>query len=237
MQTEAIPHQELTKRVGGYIRENPHLISTHWRAESFRATDGEPMTIRRAKALNAVLTQCELPVWPGELIVGCGKFHRLGPEYDLEEQSRDSQFLQTIGSRGFCEHADHHAPDYPTLLRIGFGGLSEAIRDSLFRYTDAERTTFIRSVRCSQSRRGIGPGAYRGVGCTFSLPARYRQLSKSVQRLSVSWCATACSWIAPCSDSDCDTISMLSTQPIRGAIYRVKRHGGYKTLCLFVHFE
>lgn len=146
MQTDVIPHQELTKRIDWYIRENPHLISAHWRAESFRSTEGEPMTIRRAKALNAVLTQCELPVWPGELIVGCGKFHRLGPEYDPKYQARDSEFLQWVGSREFCGHSDHHAPDYPTMLRLGFGGLREAIRGSLSRHTDPERITFLRSM-------------------------------------------------------------------------------------------
>jgi hypothetical protein len=146
MQTDIIPHQELTKRIDRHIRENPHLISAHWRAESFRSTEGEPMTIRRAKALNAVLTQCDLPAWPGELIVGYGKFHRLGPEYDPKDQARDSEFLQSVGSRGFCEHSDHHAPDYPTLLRLGFGGLREAIRDSLSRHTDPERLTFLRSM-------------------------------------------------------------------------------------------
>ena len=37
------------------------------RAASFQATHGEPMTIRRAKALNAVLGQCELIHFPGRM--------------------------------------------------------------------------------------------------------------------------------------------------------------------------
>lgn len=144
--TDAIHHRDLTERIAGYIRERPHLISAHWRAESFRSTEGEPMTIRRAKALNAVLDQCELPVWPGELLVGCGKFHRNGREYDPADQARDAEYLRSIGGRGFCEHSDHHAPDYPTLLRLGFGGLREQIRESISRQTDPDRVTFLRSM-------------------------------------------------------------------------------------------
>jgi len=146
MQSSAISHQELSERIGRYIRERPHLISAHWRAESFRSTEREPMTIRRAKALNAVLEKCELPIWPGELLVGCGKFHRLGRDYDPDDQTRDAEYLQSIGRRGFGEHSDHHAPDYPTLLRLGFGGLKESIREAILSQTDPDKITFLRSM-------------------------------------------------------------------------------------------
>ncbi len=146
MPTEAVQHHRLTAALDEYISERPHMISAHWRAESFRSTDGEPMTIRRAKALNAVLQRCELPVWPGETLVGCGKFHRLGKEYAPEDQSRDAELLREIGGRTFPEHSDHHAPDYPTLLRLGLGGLRERIRDSIGRQSDPDRATFLRSM-------------------------------------------------------------------------------------------
>lgn len=133
-------------QIARYIGERPHLVSAHWRAESFRSTEGDPMTIRRAMALNAVLERCELPVQPGELLVGCGKFHRSGKEYDPADQTRDAEYLQSIDSRGFCEHSDHHAPDYPTLLGLGLGGLREKIRESLSVHTDPDRTAFLRSM-------------------------------------------------------------------------------------------
>ncbi len=146
MQNDALAHRELTGHVDRYIRERPHLISAHWRAESFRSTEGEPMTIRRAKALNAVLARCELPVWPGELLVGCGKFHCLGHEYDSADQARDAECLSSVGARGFGDHSDHHAPDYPTLLRLGLGGLKTHIRDSIQGQTDSDKITFLRSM-------------------------------------------------------------------------------------------
>jgi len=146
VETDIIHHRDLTERIAAYIRERPHLPAAHWRAESFRSTEGEPMTIRRAKALNAVLERCELPVWPGELLVGCGKFHRNGQECDPTDQARDAEYLRSIGGRGFGEHSDHHAPDYPMLLRLGFGGLREKIRESISRQTTPDRITFLRSM-------------------------------------------------------------------------------------------
>jgi len=142
-------HEEVLARLGAYIGERPCLVTNRAKAESFRATEGEPMTVRRAKALNAVLDSCELPSWPGELIIGCGRYHRIGRAdgYGEEDQARDRDYLQSIGARGFCEHSDHHAPDYPTLLTVGLKGLLASIDASLARHSDTRRRKFLQSVR------------------------------------------------------------------------------------------
>jgi len=102
-------------------------ISALWRAESFRRTEGLPMTIRRAHALNAVLERCDLPLFPGELLLGSG-LGRFACDGDGEALKEARQTLDGIGARHFGTHADHAAPDYPTLLEEGIPGLVERIK-------------------------------------------------------------------------------------------------------------
>lgn len=126
----------------------------HWCAESFRGTAGEAMTVRRAKALNAVLAACPLHVVPGELLAGIGNPGRFLPAGALAESvlAEDRKFLyggaDAIGRRWFGTHADHHAPDYAKLLRLGFGGLKNAVLDALPRQ-DAKGRTFLESMLIS----------------------------------------------------------------------------------------
>lgn len=103
--------------------------SAIWRADSFRTTSGMPMTLRRAHALNAVLERCDLIMIPGELLLGSGhgRFMERGDPDALE---RARQTLAPIGGRHFGTHADHSAPDYPTLLTAGLPGLMDRIRQT-----------------------------------------------------------------------------------------------------------
>ena len=104
------------------------------RAASFQETRGEPMTIRRARALNAVLDGCDLLLTPGELLVGSG-IGRFAPDGDPRALAQAQAELAEIGGRSFLTHADHAAPDYSTLLAQGIGGvrsLARAAGDSPF---------------------------------------------------------------------------------------------------------
>jgi len=106
----------------------------HWKAESFRGTFGQPMTVRRAKALNAVLEGCRLHVVPGELLAGIGNLGRSLPNdaFPAEVINADRDYINgQIGARNFTTHSDHHAPDYPELLRLGFGGIKQRVRESI----------------------------------------------------------------------------------------------------------
>jgi pyruvate formate-lyase/glycerol dehydratase family glycyl radical enzyme len=117
------------------------------RADSFRTTQGEPMTIRRAKALGEVLRQVDLIHFAGELLVG-SSMGRLVPKTNpLHKQWQEAQpILDATRGRTFLSHNDHHAPDYPTLLPLGLGGLSKQARESLSRQADPQHKVFLESV-------------------------------------------------------------------------------------------
>jgi len=119
-----------------------------WRADSFRATVGEPMTVRRALALNAVLDHAPLQHTPGELLAGTGFPGRFVPAGTIADDklAADMALVREIGERTFHSHANHHASDYPKLMRLGFGGLIEEVEQSLPRQ-DEKGQTFLRSVR------------------------------------------------------------------------------------------
>ena len=117
------------------------------RAASFNATTGEPTTIRRAKALNAVLRQCELIHFPGELLAG-SSIGRLVPSTDALEQQWEfaRPILKATAGRNFVSHNDHSAPNYLALLQVGLAGLMRRSRESLARQTDPPCRVFLESV-------------------------------------------------------------------------------------------
>ncbi len=117
------------------------------RAASFQATDRQPMTIRRAKALNEVLRQVELIHAPGELLVGSSLGRLVAGTDALQRQLEDARpILAATRGRDFCSHNDHHAPDYPALLRLGIDGLARQTRKSLAGQDDPGRRVFLQSV-------------------------------------------------------------------------------------------
>lgn len=143
-----LDHKELTRRLDDILHAWRCVPTAHWRAESYAATTGEPMPIRRAKALNAVLERSFLPLIPGELLIGAGVLGRCAPEGTVTaEQTADARaYLATMPERDFQTHRDHHAPDYAKLLRVGFGGLKAEARDALARQTDPRCRAFLQAV-------------------------------------------------------------------------------------------
>jgi len=111
-------------------------------------TIGEPMPLRRARALNAVLERASLPLFPGELLIGAGMLGRLAPEGTVapETLAADRAWLATMPDRDFQTHRDHHIPDYPRLLRAGFDGLRAEAGESLARQDDLRRRRFLEAV-------------------------------------------------------------------------------------------
>lgn len=119
-----------------------------WKARSFQGSQDQPTTIRRAEALNAVLRECELVHVPGELLVGSHLGRYVLPSTDLQAEAQQVRpVLESIGTRRFLTHADHHAPDYVTLLRLGFGGLKIRVQESLDCHVDPDRRILLESVR------------------------------------------------------------------------------------------
>ena len=128
-----LSYREVASALREYHQQPKVPGAPHWRAESFRSTEGQPMAIRRAKALNSVLEQCNYISAPGELLCGVGHLGRYVPEgtYDGASLKADQEYLAGIGARDFITHADHLAPNYAKLLRLGLGGLHQEILQSL----------------------------------------------------------------------------------------------------------
>ena len=143
---EAIPAGELTRH---RLREQDRRTfpaSAVWRGESFRATEGMPMTLRRALALNAVLERCDLIRIPGELLIGSGH-GRMTPPGDAKRLQEARRVLDAVGARTFVTHADHTAPDYPTLLQVGLPGLRRTVEEARQAYEGCEKArVFLDSV-------------------------------------------------------------------------------------------
>lgn len=145
-----LPAEQLAAATLALQDARPHYVASLWRAASFAETEGQPMPLRRAHALNAVLRQCELPQTRGELLVGSG-LGRLAESADGPALAAASEALRPFAGRHFGTHSDHAAPDYASLLRDGLGGLmvrTRAAAAALPRepFTASERHTFLAAV-------------------------------------------------------------------------------------------
>jgi len=143
-----LPAAEVCRHTLSLQDERRFPASVLWRARSLRETAGEPMTIRRALALNAVLQSCDLPILPGEALLGSGAV-RCAPEGNGAALEAARSQLAAAGGRHFGTHADHHCADYPGLLAEGFGGLrrrAAAERTRREAAGDTDSATFLRSV-------------------------------------------------------------------------------------------
>jgi len=105
------------------------------------------MTVRRAKALNAVLAASELPLVPGELLVGAGRYGRRVPAEQVNGQDLEAarRVVGEIAERTFQSHYDHHCPDYSTLVQCGYAGLARRIVAAMERCDD-DRRIFLESM-------------------------------------------------------------------------------------------
>lgn len=145
-----LPCHDDARRIAAQVQEisttRVHPRWMLWRAAAFRASEGQPMTQRRALALNAVLAQCALVSIPGDLLLGA-KFGKWDAEpLDAAEVADAQAVLDGIGERDFWQGRDHHAPDYPTALRVGLGGLRARAEASLAAQTEAGPREFLLSV-------------------------------------------------------------------------------------------
>ena len=179
MDAPALDHRELMQQVGDYARRHPVNVAPYWRARALRQSVGQPLTCRRARALNEVLACCQLPLWRGELLVGAGKLSRLSQAdwVPADQLAAAQQEVAALGGRSFGTHSDHHAPDYPTLLRLGLGGVRRQGEAALAAHPDPERRAFLESAllaldgAIAHLRRWA-----REVGTAAGEPGPYRDL-------------------------------------------------------------
>ena len=136
----------ISDQVTVLLAERQHPLHVLWRAEGFRRSEGRPMTLRRAEALNAVLERCELVTIPGDLLIGA-KIGRMAAEATDSAAFDEAQvYVKSCGRRYFGTGFDHQAPDYPALLREGVGGLRAQAEHRLASVTDPAQADFLRSV-------------------------------------------------------------------------------------------
>ncbi|NLG28418.1 MAG: hypothetical protein GX557_10935, partial [Chloroflexi bacterium] len=120
-----------------------------WRGQAFERWANAPVTLRRARALEAVLDQVALPIHPDEIVVGTPQ-GALAPALpagvDSMTYERCAALNARIGDRTFITGCDHLAPDYAHLLAVGWPGLLAEVRASQARQSEPERSTFLESV-------------------------------------------------------------------------------------------
>lgn len=142
----------LSPRVEALLELLPSLTggSLYWRrilwTESYRATEGQPQSIRQAKAFAHLLANMPIAIHSGELIVGA---HPKGNPSEAERQQiREAQDYwagKTIGDRvgpvltpaemaairaqiyTSSSKTGHMTPNFETVLRVGLRGIREAI--------------------------------------------------------------------------------------------------------------
>jgi len=97
----------LFKAKDRYLKATPYIASerSHILTEYWKGSEGEPITIRRAKAFHKILDQIPISIRDGELIVGCQtKYIRGGylyPEFNAEWQD-ELRLLPTRESSKFA---------------------------------------------------------------------------------------------------------------------------------------
>lgn len=128
-----------------------HLdMRPYWRGRAFQEYATEPLTIRRARALEAVLSQMSLLIREDDLIVGTPAgiaLEQLPDDFDDAAGQRYKTLNDSIGERWFTTSFDHLAPDYRKLVTIGLAGILAGAQASERTQRDPTRVVFLLSVQ------------------------------------------------------------------------------------------
>ncbi|NLG49281.1 MAG: hypothetical protein GX552_04125 [Chloroflexi bacterium] len=155
-----------------------------WRGQAFERYADAPMTIRRARALEAVLDNVALPIREEECLVGTpagALADGLPPGVDEQAFAHYREINAAIGERTFVTNSDHAAVDYCGVLEVGLPGRLAEVRRSHDAQTDPARRAFLDSVAITLEaairfcRRWAA--ACRQVAADAA-PARQRELSR-----------------------------------------------------------
>ena len=124
-------------------------LRPYWRGRSFEQTVGQPTTIRRAKAFEAVLSQMPMVLRQDELLVGApvgvlaDQFPASLSQADYDHYAR---LDQEMGERSFMTRADHVAIDHARLLHLGLPGIIHETRCACAEATESSKHDFLQSV-------------------------------------------------------------------------------------------
>lgn len=120
-----------------------------WRGQSYERSREQPMAVRRALALAAVLERMALRLRDDEILVGAPSgvlAAHLPSGVSDRDYARYAAIDQQVGERTFVSNYDHCAVNFAKLLRVGFGGLVKETEDSLQRHHAAHERQFLRGV-------------------------------------------------------------------------------------------
>lgn len=120
--------------------------ATYLKYPGFQETEGKPMTIRRAAAFRSLLAGYEKILYPQDLIAG--SLNGLAAAVKDSEFDEKVRYVQSFSERSFLTNADHAAPNYEKLLRVGVGGLLQEVEQSIKHHgDDGEKLAFLQSVK------------------------------------------------------------------------------------------
>jgi pyruvate-formate lyase len=127
----------------------------HWWGESLTILNSEeivkePIIIRKAKALEKVLTEMPISISDDELIVGTMRMHTLGsgnpfPDYATEEEKKEA----AVKGTSIKSVWGHSVPDYRKVLSLGFHGIQEEIEGRIQDSLEEKKKDFYRAARVS----------------------------------------------------------------------------------------
>jgi pyruvate formate-lyase/glycerol dehydratase family glycyl radical enzyme len=110
----------------------------------------KPVIIRKAKALEKVLTEMPISISDDELIVGTMRMHALGsgnpfPDYATEEEKKEAELKGTSIKSVW----GHSVPDYRKVLSHGFNGIREEIEGRIQDSLEKKKRDFYRATQIS----------------------------------------------------------------------------------------
>jgi len=109
-------------------------------AESFRQSEGQPSRVLRVAQANChIFSSMPIRIREGEILVGWHPNTRIDPP--MQERLREAhEYLKT---QDYWANASegHMAPDYPTLLSSGLGGVKDKIRELIGSLGTSEEAT------------------------------------------------------------------------------------------------
>ncbi len=111
-----------------YEKPEGTFAPEYFRSLGYKAYMAEPITIFRARGIEALFTKSRPHIFMNDLIVG--NTHSLYCQLDDLTLEDARKINRIIGGRSFHTNADHYAPEYIHILQVGIVGMLEEISAS-----------------------------------------------------------------------------------------------------------
>lgn len=141
---------DLLKQEVDHMPQGQPSVQAKLMARGFRQGYGQSVPIARAYAFRELM-KVPKNIYPDDLIAG--SMRGIFSTDDSQESINYWQgIINSFGRNSFWTNADHYAPDYSRILKIGVNGLLNEIDQSLIRHKgDNERETNLHAMRICMS--------------------------------------------------------------------------------------